>query len=99
MNLFHPGKNIDLPQRQQVNREAHIMKTFDHDNVLPLKGLCFDKYGVPMIVMPFMGNGSIESYIREPMRCFDLKLYLRFAREVAQGNFPTMCILVNNFHC
>ena len=41
------------------------MKTFDHLNILPLIGVCITENEAPRIVMPFMGNGSLLSYLRK----------------------------------
>ena len=39
------------------------MADFDHPNVLTLTGVCLDGGPVPYIVMPFMFNGSLGSYV------------------------------------
>ena len=41
------------------------MKSFDHINVLQLTGICLGLFGSPCIVMPFMSNGSLLSYLRK----------------------------------
>ena len=44
-------------------KEGLIMKNFDHPNVLGLLGLTFDPEGQPLIVLPFMANGDLKSYL------------------------------------
>ena len=39
------------------------MYKFDHPNVLTLKGVCLDGGPAPYLVMPFMANGSLLSYL------------------------------------
>ena len=51
-------------------KECAIMKEFDHPNVLNLKGVCLDGGPVPYIVMPFMTNGSLLSYLKENRESF-----------------------------
>ena len=46
-------------------KECAKMKEFDHPNVLNLKGVCLDGGPVPYIIMPFMTNGSLQSYLKE----------------------------------
>ena len=46
-------------------KECARMKEFDHPNVLNLKGVCLDGGPVPYIIMPFMTNGSLQSYLKE----------------------------------
>jgi serine/threonine protein kinase len=46
-------------------KECHKMSEFDHPNVLKLVGVCLDGGPAPYIVMPFMENGSLLSYLRK----------------------------------
>ena len=41
------------------------MKHFDHPNVMTLIGVCVSIGGGPAIVMPYMENGSLLSYLRK----------------------------------
>ena len=45
--------------------ESIKMKRFDHRNVISLIGVCIDAGPAPYIVMPFMGNGSLLSYLKK----------------------------------
>ena len=47
--------------------ESAIMKTFHHPNVLPLLGVCidYDDEDVLKIVMPFMANGDLRTYLKD----------------------------------
>ena len=40
------------------------MKEFKHENVLTLIGVYFEKEGLPMVILPFMSNGDVLSYLR-----------------------------------
>ena len=51
-------------------KECAKMKEFDHHNVLNLKGVCLDGGPVPCIIMPFMTNGSLQSYLKENRESF-----------------------------
>ncbi len=46
-------------------QEAAKMKDFEHPNVLNLIGVSVDTGGGPYIVMPFMANGSLLTYLRK----------------------------------
>ena len=48
---------------QQILREVVNMKDFKHPHVMPLIGVCLDS-GVG-VVMPFMANGSVLSYLKK----------------------------------
>ena len=45
--------------------ECTRMSEFDHPNVLTLIGVCLDGGPAPYIVMPFMFNGSLLSYLKK----------------------------------
>ena len=45
--------------------ESMKMKEFEHPHVLGLIGVCIDAGPAPYIVMPFMANGSLLSYLRK----------------------------------
>ena len=57
---YFNGSHID-----EIFEEATKMKSFDHKNVLSLNGVCLDLMETPCIVMPFMGGGSLLSYLRK----------------------------------
>ncbi len=46
-------------------KEAIRMKSFSHLNVLGLIGVCVDAGEAPYLVMPFMANGSLLSYLKK----------------------------------
>ena len=41
------------------------MKDFDHPNILKLIGVSIDAGQSPYIVMPYMANGSLLSYLKK----------------------------------
>ena len=45
-------------------KECSKMGRFDHPNVLTLRGVCLDGGPAPYIIMPFMANGSLLTYIK-----------------------------------
>ena len=49
------------------------MKDFDNLHVMTLKGVCLDGGPIPYIVLPFMANGSLLSYIRKHLLDLVLK--------------------------
>ena len=40
------------------------MKQFQHPNVMGLVGVCLDAGPAPYIVLPFMANGNLLSYLK-----------------------------------
>ena len=40
------------------------MKDLNHPNILKLIGVCLDGGPAPLIITPFMENGSLLSYLR-----------------------------------
>ena len=44
-------------------KEVTTMLSFDHPNVMLLIGICLDT-SAPLIIMPFMANGSVLEYVK-----------------------------------
>ena len=55
-------------EKNQLLRESDMMLNFDHPNVINLIGVCLDAGPSPYLVLPFMDNGSLLSYVRRS-RC------------------------------
>ena len=44
------------------------MKNLNHPNVLPILGICLesnDEIGLPFMLLPFMVNGDLRSYLKK----------------------------------
>ena len=56
-----------LDAMKDLVAESAIMKTFHHPNVLPLLGVCidYDDEDVLKIVMPFMTNGNLRTFLKD----------------------------------
>ena len=39
------------------------MVSFNHPNVMTLRGVCLDQEN-PLLIMPFMSNGSVLEYVK-----------------------------------
>lgn len=49
---------------ENLIKESILIYKFDHPNVISLIGLCLDAAPSPYIILPFMENGSLLSYIK-----------------------------------
>ena len=47
-------------------QEALIMKDFRHAHVLGLLGLSEARPGVPYVILPFVENGDLHTYVKDP---------------------------------
>ena len=56
---------IDDGAVQELLSECAKMKNFANLHVMSLKGVCLDGGPVPYIVLPYMANGSLASYLRK----------------------------------
>lgn len=45
--------------------ECVRMSNFDHPNVLTVTGVCLDGGPIPYVVMPYMFNGDLLSYLKK----------------------------------
>ena len=78
-------------------KECVKMQEFDHPNVLKLLGVCLDGGPAPYIIMPFMANGSLLSYLKherdnlilESPNAEDMVLFGRFN---VHCNFSLFCL-------
>ena len=46
-------------------QESLKMSKFHHPNVMKLIGVCIDMGESPYVVMPYMTNGSLQSYLKK----------------------------------
>ena len=67
--LFVQIFKTDINSREQLTAflaESLIMKDFNHPHILGLLGVCFNvPDGSPYIILPFMANGSVKTYLKE----------------------------------
>ena len=50
---------------QELLNECAKMRDFDNHHVMTLKGVCLDGGPIPYVVLPYMANGSLLSYLRK----------------------------------
>ena len=62
-----------LDDVRSMTDEILKMKNFDHPNVMTLIGVCVSVEGGPAIIMPFMANGSLLSYLRNDKKNITIK--------------------------
>ena len=56
---------IDNEAVWKLLSECVKMKNLNHLHVMTLKGVCLDGGPVPYIVLPYMANGSLLSYLKK----------------------------------
>lgn len=77
--------NVKRIEYDAFIKEAVSMRDFDHDNVLPLIGLSFKKSGEPLLIIPFMQNGELLSYLCETRNVLTVFNLLSYGLDVAKG--------------
>ena len=60
----HVG-SFDEDDIQDLIRESVLMYKLNHRNVLSIIGLCLDAGPSPYIILPFMENGNLRSYVKK----------------------------------
>ena len=63
MNIYS-GSFTD-EDTQTLIRECILMHRLAHPNIISLIGLCLDAGPSPYIILPFMENGSLLSYVKD----------------------------------
>ena len=61
------------------------MIDFKHKNVLTLIGVCLEDDSSPMIVLPFMANGDLLTFIRSEKSHLTVRNLLNFAIQIGKG--------------
>ena len=61
------------------------MKDLKHPNVMNLIGICIGGDSMPMIILPFMSNGDLLTYIRDEYNQPTVKELLTFSIQIANG--------------
>jgi len=55
---------LDSDEVENFLTECVLMKNINHPNVLGLLGVCLDsENGLPYIVLPFMANGDLKTFL------------------------------------
>ena len=70
------------------------MKHFDHPNVMTLIGVCVSIGGGPAIIMPYMENGSLLSYLRKDKK----NITTSDGQDLDTVRYTFLLLLTNNFH-
>lgn len=85
LHLFMTS-GVSSQQMEMFLKEALIMKDFCHEHVLNLIGVCFNPDdGSPLVIIPFMPNGDVLTYIRDEKNHPTVKDLITFGTEIAQG--------------
>ena len=64
--VYMAGESCDNGSIEAFLREGMIMHEFSHEHILTLIGVAIGSNGLPMIVLPYMPNGNLKTYITKP---------------------------------
>ena len=56
--------SFDTDAVEQLVKESVQMKNFQHRNVMGMLGVCLDAGPAPYLVLPYMTNGDLLSYLK-----------------------------------
>ena len=81
---------------QELLSECVKMKSLNHLHVMTLKGVCLDGGPVPCIVLPYMANGSLLSYLKKERSNLTVTLPVSAAEDISgeedkQSEVSTIC--------
>lgn len=75
----------DNDSMESFLKEGVTMKKFQHPNVLQLLGISIDKAHQPMVILPYMANGDLHTYVKDENQEPTVGTLLGFAKQIAQG--------------
>lgn len=83
---------------ETIKQECSKMSFFDHQNVLPLLGVCVDAGPAPYIIMPFMSNGSLLSYLKRKREIYTVAPDIADDQviQASRKQLLSMCLQVAN---
>ena len=62
---YKKGERLEQATVESFLKEGVIMKNFDHPHVLKLLGVCVTNHENPMVILPYMSNGDLRSYVKD----------------------------------
>ncbi len=67
-SLLAAGESLEDETFEAFLKEGLRMKNFEHPHVLQLLGIAMSTDRYPMVVLPYMANGDLRSYVKEKTR-------------------------------
>jgi len=67
-HLYPVGNDFNQEAIESFLAEGVIMKDFNHPHILRLLGMSIDERGNPMVILPYMANGDLRSYVKDKTR-------------------------------
>jgi len=71
-----------LEYLHEFRREVVLMSTLQHENIVCMKGFCYEPYS---IIMEYMDQGSLSSYIKQNKDVLSWQVSLTLALDIARG--------------
>jgi len=65
LNRLLLEQDLDQKVIEKFLQEGIVMKNFNHPHVLSLIGLCLGYKKEPMVILPFMANGDLRTYVKD----------------------------------
>ena len=62
-STLHYAALFSTSDLEMLAKEVSTMLSFEHTNVMSLIGVCIDGE-MPLLIMPFMSNGSVLEFVR-----------------------------------
>ncbi|GMT25092.1 hypothetical protein PFISCL1PPCAC_16389, partial [Pristionchus fissidentatus] len=75
----------DLDSVEKLMVEASVMMGLDHPNVLSLLGVVISTNGSPWMLLPFMDQGDLRSFIANPSKILSVLDLLSMGVQVCRG--------------
>ena len=77
---------------ERLVKEVSTMLSFEHTNVMSLIGVCIDGE-MPLLIMPYMTNGSVQEYVRHHKDQFLLSSSSESEEVYPLVHYRTHCVI------
>lgn len=71
---FMTGPVLDEDALETILRESVVMSSFNHPRLVSLIGLCLNSQTNPVVILPFMLNGNLRTYIKDRSRVVTMSI-------------------------
>lgn len=79
------GSQVDSDSVAQFLQTVSQLRNLQHPGILPITGVCITISNDPMLVVPYLQNGDLKSYVRDSNKDLKVADLLDFGNQIAEA--------------